>query len=486
MAESTKRNQQKPSFEDDLQRIFEYSEDGIYVVDGRGYTLMANPSFAAFCGVTEGELIGRKVTDLVEKNIFSRSAAMEAIRKKKQVTITQEYSTGKVCLVTSNPILGDDGQVQRVISNIRDVTELSSVYEELRAKEKLLSTFSEMLEERNLISGSDIIAESDSMLRAIRMARKVAASDYSALVLGESGVGKSVIVRFISRLSDRSGKPLVELNCGSIPENLIESELFGYEEGSFTGASKNGKVGLIEAADGGILFLDEIAELPLSLQPKLLLFLEDKTIMRVGSVHKKKVDVRIIAATNKNLEEMVAQGRFREDLYYRLNVIPLTIPPLRERREDIIPMAEHFMNEYNKRSGETKSMSKEVLKALYQYDWPGNIRQLKNIVERMLVLSEEDCIGVGDLPEELGRSAAPGGTSASAEEFRFPLSMPDTVGALERQLITAAMQEGGSIRKAAELLGVTYSSLFRKIRKFENEGAWELDVSITKQPKQID
>ena len=452
----------------DYKHIFDYSEDGIYVVDGRGYTLMANPSFARLCGVTEGELIGRKVSDLVSKNIFSRSAAMEAIKKRKPVTITQEYSTGKVCLVTSNPILREDGSVEKVISNIRDVTELSNVYDELRAKEKLLNEYSKMLEERNLISGSGIIAESDSMLRMIRVAKKVAASDHSALVLGESGVGKSMIVKFIARLSERSGKPLIELNCGSIPENLIESELFGYEEGSFTGARKNGKVGLIEAADGGILFLDEIAELPLTLQPKLLLFLEDKTIMRVGSVKKKKVDVRIIAATNKNLEEMVEQGRFREDLYYRLNVLPITIPPLRERREDIIPMAGHFTEDYNKRSGESKRISAAALRAFYNYDWPGNIRQLKNVVERMMVLSEHETAGLEDLPEELFAVASDSAVLINTKDFQFPLSMPDTINDLERQMILAAMEEGGSLRKAAELLGITYSSLFRRIQKMKD------------------
>ena len=479
MVESVKSKNPNNTSLDDLRHIFEYSEDGIYVVDGRGYTLMANPSFARFCGVTEGELIGRKVSDLVSKNIFSRSAAMEAIKKKETVTITQEYSTGKVCLVTSNPIIGEDGTVERVISNIRDVTELSGMYDELRAKEKLLSEYSKMLEERNLISGSGIIAESDSMLRMIRMAKKVAASDYSALVLGESGVGKSMIVRFIAQLSDRAGKPLVELNCGSIPENLIESELFGYEEGSFTGARKNGKVGLIEAADGGILFLDEIAELPMTLQPKLLLFLEDKTIMRVGSVKKKKVDVRIIAATNKNLEDLVANGQFREDLYYRLNVLPITIPPLRERPEDIIPLVNNFLADYNKRNDENIEFSPGVLRAFYNFDWPGNIRQLKNVVERMMVLSESETVDVEELPQEL-RSAAPRQMAFTDKtEFSFPLSMPDTISELEKNMILAAMEEGGSLRKAAELLGITYSSLFRRIRKFEN-----MDVSIAKQPKQ--
>src|SRR5665648_22416 len=309
----------------ELLYIFNNSEDGIYIVDANGITVRANPSFVEFAGVKAEELIGQNVRDLVTKGVFSRSAALEALEDKKVKTVVQEYSNGKIGLVTSTPIKNDKGEVIKVISNIRDITELNKLYDTISIKERLIQKYSKMIDEINLLEANGIVAESEGMLNTVKTARKVAKTDGNVMLLGDSGVGKSMIAKLIANLSERSGKTFVSINCGSIPEGLIESELFGYVEGAFTGASKGGKVGLIETADGGTLFLDEIAEIPLLLQPKLLMFLENNEVLRVGAVKPKKVDVRIIAATNKNLHDMVKQKTFRDDLYYRLNVIPITI-----------------------------------------------------------------------------------------------------------------------------------------------------------------
>ena len=453
----------------ELLHIFYHSEDGIYVVDGKGITVRANPSFGEFAGVRVEDLIGRDVRELVQKGVFSRSAAWEALEEKKVKTIVQEYANGKIGLVTSTPVKNSKGEVVKIISNIRDITELSRLYDTLSAKERLIQKYSMMIDEINLLEANGIVAESESMLNTVKAARKVAKTDGGVIILGESGVGKSMIAKLIANLSDRSGKPFVSVNCGAIPEGLMESELFGYVEGAFTGASKGGKVGLIEAADGGTLFLDEIAEMPLFLQSKLLMFLENKEVVRVGAVKPRKVNVRIITATNKNLQEMVKQGKFRDDLFYRLNVIPITIPPLRERTEDILPLVNKLLEELNERNKEHKKVSREVIDVFMEYSWPGNIRQLKNVLERMFILSGGDTLEYADLPKELLSNGKNGTQPVKPEgkKISLPISMPDEIAEMEKNMIRMALKEGGSIRKAARLLGVTPSTLFRRMNKFE-------------------
>ncbi|HML36589.1 MAG TPA: sigma 54-interacting transcriptional regulator [Bacillota bacterium] len=457
----------------ELLHIFYNSEDGIYVVDGKGITIRANPSFGKFAGVEIEGLIGRDVRELVREGVFSRSAAIEALEEKKVKTIVQEYSNGKIGLVTSTPIKNSKGEVIKIISNIRDITELSKLYDTLSAKERLIQKYSKMIDEINLMEANGIVAESEGMLNTIKAARKVARTDGGVIILGESGVGKSMIAKLIANLSDRSGKTFVSVNCGAIPEGLMESELFGYVEGAFTGASKGGKVGLIE----------EIAEIPLFLQPKLLMFLENKEVVRVGAVKPKKVNVRIITATNKNLYEMVKQGTFRDDLYYRLNVIPITIPPLRDRKEDIIPLINNLMEDLNERNGEKKTVSKEVINIFMEYSWPGNIRQLKNVLERMYILSSGEMLEYADIPKELlgnGNGVHPsGGTNIRA--VTLPLSLPDEIAEMEKEMIRKALKQAGSIRKAAKLLGLSSSSLFRRMTKFDCFEKETINVSKTEQ-----
>ena len=299
------------------------------------------------------------------------------------------------------------------------------------------------------------------MRNVVQFAERAAMNDSIVLITGESGVGKGVIAKLVHDMSSRGTKPMVSVNCGAIPENLLGSELFGYVAGAFTGASREGKMGLFEVANGGVVFLDEIGELPLNLQPKLLSFLETGELMRVGSTKVKKVDCRIIAATNRNLQEMVREGRFREDLYYRLSVIPINIPPLRERREDIIPLTIKFLKEINEKNGTNKIFSGNVLKMMEQSDWKGNVRELRNTIERYVVLSIDQEITMDDIPrEDTGNALC---TAPSAE--KLPVCLPEIIQGIEDEYIELAMKKGGSIRKAAKLLDISPTSLFRKVNR---------------------
>jgi transcriptional regulator with PAS, ATPase and Fis domain len=305
------------------------------------------------------------------------------------------------------------------------------------------------------------VANSTAMRNVVQFAERAAMNDSIVLITGESGVGKGVIAKLVHDMSSRGTKPMVSVNCGAIPENLLESELFGYVAGAFTGASREGKMGLFEVANGGVVFLDEIGELPMNLQPKLLSFLETGELMRVGSTKVKKVDCRIIAATNRNLQEMVREGRFREDLYYRLSVIPINIPPLRERREDIIPLTIKFLKEINEKNGTNKIFSGNVLKMMEQSDWKGNVRELRNTIERYVVLSIDQEITMDDIPrEDTGNALC---TAPSAE--KLPVCLPEIIQGIEDEYIELAMKKGGSIRKAAKLLDISPTSLFRKVNR---------------------
>lgn len=300
------------------------------------------------------------------------------------------------------------------------------------------------------------------MENILQLAAKIADVDSTVLILGESGVGKEVIARFIHKRSHRDKGPFVKINCGAIPETLLESELFGYETGAFTGAKRQGKPGLIEMANEGTLFLDEIGELPLNLQVKLLQVLQEHRLVRIGGIKPITVNIRVIAATNRDIENMVKKGEFREDLFYRLNVVPITIPPLRERRDDIIPLIYHFLEEYNRKYDKAKKISAEAKDILIKYNWPGNVRELENTVERLVVTVEEDVILPHHLPENL-------------KEINIPLKvvnvdgiipLKDAVEMVERQLLHKAVEQCNSTYDIAKILGVNQSTVVRKIQKY--------------------
>lgn len=438
-----------------------FTQDGMTVVDENGITIMSNKAHKEIMEIEGSDIVGKKTTELVNEGIFKESVSIRVFQSQKQEHITQELPSGRTILTTGTPIFDNDGNIKRIINNIRDVPILKELYEEQIKHKNLINTYKSALEKHNGIAHGGLVAESKNMRDVIGFAERVAINDSTVLILGESGVGKGVIARLIYNMSERRNKPMISINCGAIPEHLLESELFGYVAGAFTGANREGKIGLFEAADGGVAFLDEIGELPLNLQPKLLHFLETGELMRVGSIKSKKVDCRIIAATNRNLKEMVSKGEFREDLYYRLSVIPLKIPPLRERREDIIPLTINFLKEFNEKNKLNKTFNQEVLDVIETLDWYGNVRELRNAIERYVVLSKGEEITLADLSPEDVRM----GDKECAHIEKLPVHLTDIIHNLEDEYIAMAMKEGGSVRKAAKLLDISPSALFRKINR---------------------
>jgi DNA-binding NtrC family response regulator len=314
----------------------------------------------------------------------------------------------------------------------------------------------EALAERHRVEG--VIGDSGRMQEVLSLVRRVAPSDATVLIRGESGTGKELIARALHYASPRAVGPLVKVNCAALAESLLEAELFGHEKGAFTGAVASRK-GRFELADGGSIFLDEIGDLPHHLQVKLLRVLQEREFERVGSSRPIRVDVRLLAATHRNLEALVREGRFREDLYYRINVVTIVLPPLRERREDLLPLIEHFLSAFAGKNGKTlRGLTREAREALLRYDYPGNIRELENLIERAVVLTRDDVIGVEDLPLALEAPASESGEEAG---------LIAAVEGLERRMIREALAKAdGTQTRAAELLGISERVLRYKLRKY--------------------
>lgn len=446
----------------ELEAIFNSSFDEIYVTDGEGTTLKVNGACERLYGLKASDLVGRHVRDLERDGIFSPSVTAIALREKKRVTFLQNTKSGRRVIATANPVFDEHGKIFRVVTNSRDVTELVTLREKLVEAEELVRRYDQELQElRNEASRlPGVVFKSQSMKRIAELAKKIATVDTTVLLLGESGVGKNILAKAIHRCSGRQKGPFIEVNCGAIPEALLESELFGYESGAFTGARKEGKIGIIELANGGTLFLNEIGELPLNLQVKILQVLQDRVLVRVGGVRKVDLDLRVLAATNRDLKAMVREGEFREDLFYRLNVVSIVVPPLRERREDIPLLIQHFLEEFCRRYRLEKRISREAVEAMIRFDWPGNIRELENVVENMVVTSNRKVLIVADLPAAL-RGDGPEGQDYDAPTMNLRLEM----SRLEKDLITRALVQGGSTYKAAEILGVSQPTIVRKIRE---------------------
>ena len=443
---------------DRLKNIIESSYDGIYITDGAGKTLQVNKAYEKLTGIKREKLIGRMMSDLEKEGIISKSATLIVLKTRKTVTLEQIIKNKKKLLVTANPIWSKDGEIDMVVTNVRDITELDNLKQEVAKSKTIMKQM-----QYQMLQDDSIIAQDPKSFTMIDMANRVSRKCTTVIVTGETGTGKEVIAKYIHNHSKRKDEAFIKINCGAIPEHLIESELFGYEKGSFTGAISSGKTGIIEAADKGTLFLDEIGELPLSAQVKLLRVLQEGELRKVGSVKDIKVDVRIIAATNRDLYQMTHEGKFREDLYYRLNIVPIKLLPLRERKDDIIPLALSFLMKYNEQYEESKSFSPEVLDIFCNYEWPGNIRQLKNVVERCYVLTDGRKILKEAIPYEIKRR---NNFIEKTSEIR---NMKEAVGILEMELIEKAFNKYGNVRDAAKSLGIDASTLVRKRKKYSNQ-----------------
>jgi transcriptional regulator with PAS, ATPase and Fis domain len=368
-------------------------------------------------------------------------------------------------LVCATPVFDEQGNIYRVVTNVRDISELNLLKQKVERLEGLKDHIEFQMNQMKVKLSGKLVYANQAMENLIYQAIKIAEVDSTVLISGESGVGKELIAEIIHDNSKRKKGPFVKVNCAAIPENLLESELFGYEAGAFTGAKREGKPGLFEVANAGSLMLDEIGDLPLHLQVKLLRVLQERELIRVGSPRSIKVDVRIIAVSNKNLGELVSQGLFREDLYYRLNVIPIHVPALRDRRNDIPLLAQYFLDQFNKRYNLAKRLSPETIDRLTSYDWPGNIRQLENLIERLVVTCIEDIIQIQLTPSYLLTPAAHGNSNyAVAVNQVIPLRY--AVQPVEQLLIEKTFLMAGSCHKVAQILEVDPSTISRKAKKY--------------------
>ncbi len=447
------------------EAIINSMSDGLWVCDGQANVLLINPASARLNSIEPAQVVGRNMKALLEEGVFDRSATLEVLRTGKPVNMLQSRR-GRKLVLTGVPVRDDAGVLIRVVVNERDVTEIESLQRDLEEQEAIKERARDEMQEMRIemVESRRVIAKSPAMQQALRQAIKVSGADSTVLVLGESGVGKGLFADLIHKYSPRAGKPLVKVNCGAIPDSLVEAELFGYEKGAFTGAQLKGKAGYFELAEGGTLFLDEIAELPLSSQVKLLRFLEDHRITRVGATASREVDVRIIAATHRDLQEMVDQGLFRLDLFYRLNVIPLAIPPLRERAECILPMLRHYVEHYSATLGARRRLSRSATDTLLAYRWPGNVRELMNLCERLVVMSDTEVIDAGDLPPNI--TAVTGAGAVAPNVLDDETTLDEAIERTERLVLLRARQRHGNQTDMARALGVNQSTIARKLKRY--------------------
>ena len=459
-----------------LNAIIEHSFDGIYITDKDANTIRINHAYEEITGLKKEEVLGKNMVDLVNQKLISQSGTLSVIRTKAPITLQQRFKSGKEALITSSPIFDKNGELVMVVTNVRDLTEIYNLKEAVQEKTETLERLRLELEHiQSPVTEQELIIKDESSLSSLLLANRVAPMDTTVMLLGETGVGKEVMARYIYQHSQRAKNSFIKVNCGAIPESLIESELFGYESGAFTGASRGGKIGLFELADKGTLFLDEIGELPKDMQVKLLRALQEQEIMRTGSTKPVKIDTRIIAATNRNLEDMVKNGQFREDLYYRLTVFPISIPPLRFRKKDITPLALSFLDKLNQKYNFKKFFTQISIQLLNEYTWPGNIRELKNIVERAIIISAGDEIKPEDLhllhqPKPIvivEEKAICPSDSPAVTPAELPQDLSEALSKIEYTYLTMAYKKYGNVRDAARALKITPSTFVRKRKRYE-------------------
>lgn len=445
---------------EELNKVIQSSFDGIMETDAKGNILIVNDAYVRITGISKEELIGKNVQDLVRDGYYDRSVSLMVMEKGKAVTIEQKLKTGKKLLVTGNPVFNERGELIRIITNARDLTELEQLRQDVEQAQELSRHYQEELKKIRISQESNFVAESRQSKDIIDLIMRVSQVDTTVLIQGESGVGKEIVAQELHKQSPRCNQPFIKINCAAIPESLLESELFGYDAGAFTGANKHGKMGIFELANKGSLFLDEVGEIPLHLQVKLLRVLQDGEFTRVGGSKPIRVDVRVIAATNRDLAQMVSDGTFREDLYYRLNVIPIYVPPLRERKEEIAPLVRHFLSMFNEKYGFNKTITASALGILMEYNWPGNIRELRNVIERAVVTSANSVI------EDISFLNVEQQDKNTNIPNYAPINLKQEVEEYEKQIIRKYIDKYGSLRKAARYLGSSQTTIWRKATQY--------------------
>lgn len=452
----------------DFRKVCEHCYDPIHVADGKGTIIFINEAYTRVTGITPEQVIGRNIADIErEGKLYKGSVTERVLQRRSQVNdIAHIHGKNIDVLVTGIPVFGDNGEIELVMTNTRDISGLKAMEQELQSlTEERKKAEEELAYLRRRQMGDRRATHNSNAMRMVEeLINTVAGTDVTVLITGESGTGKELAANEIYEKSPRAGKPFIKVNCAAIPAELLESELFGYEEGAFTGARKAGKAGLFELANTGVILLDEVGDMPMALQTKLLRVIQQRELMRIGGSTPIKLDIRIIASTNKDLRQAVREGKFREDLYYRLNVVPLELKPLRERKEDIPRLVETFCGEFNKKYGKKASVEPDGIELLLAYSWPGNIRELENLIERLVVTSMDTAI----TRAQIYRALSPTGMQLQ-DEAGHRATLKEQVAVFEQEIIRAAVDREGSLRRAAVVLGVDHSTLVKKCKRYGME-----------------
>ncbi|MCM8711219.1 sigma 54-interacting transcriptional regulator [Clostridium sp. SYSU_GA19001] len=477
--------------------VFEAADamsDGVYLSDENGFVIAANSRYSEVTGISADEIIGKnmqtilnekylkgeyvtlKAGHLIEGDIMEVQNEIEpyivekpvaicsmVLQQKKEVSVMGTLiakGKKKVVLFIGKPYFDEQGKIKYVLVLMRETTELIKLKDKLEEAEKKSREYLNELINLKSSQREDKLIGKDYSIEKIRQTISyVAKTDATVLITGETGVGKEVVAREIYKNSLRKNGPYIKVNCAAIPESLLESELFGYEKGAFTGAMKKEKLGYFEMANGGTILLDEIGEMPVKLQSKLLRVLQEREITRIGGTKTISLDIRVIASTNQDLEQQIKNGRFREDLYYRLNVIPIKIPPLRERKADIALLAYNFLEKFTERYNKSKEFEASAIEILSCYQWPGNVRELENAIERLVIIGDERFITDKDVINVLGKDKF-SYIAADNEET----TLKEAVNKLEKTIIEKALKKYKSSHKAAKVLGITQTTVLRKAK----------------------
>ncbi|HOV79944.1 MAG TPA: sigma 54-interacting transcriptional regulator [Bacillota bacterium] len=428
---------------------------GLYYTNGQAYTLGVNSTYEYLTGLHGDELVGRNMGELVDKQYFDRSVSLMVIKEGRSIVIPQHVlKTGHKVMVTGNPVFDEAGKIILVVTTVKPLQR------DKTGKPTQPTPCNHLVE---LPEIGTVVVESEAMKQVVNRAIRAANSDATVLIQGDSGVGKEVVARIIHEYSPRKRKPFVVISAAAIPKELFEAEMFGYRPGAFTGARREGQPGLAKSAEGGTLFLDEISEVPLSSQVKLLRLIQNKELYPLGSGQPEKVNVRIVAASNQDLARLVREGRFRKDLFYRLNVIPLHIPPLAKRKDDIIPLSSHFFNLYLDRYKMKKHLTPEAREELLAYPWPGNVRELQSLVERLVLLSPGERVTDQMVARELEGDEQPTGAPFS---HNINGNLERAVEEFEKELIRQALKNFKTHEEVSRALGIHRSTLARKLKKY--------------------
>ena len=444
----------------------EASSDGILISDDKGNITYVNNAYEKITGLKKEQMIGKNLRILLQEKMFNMAASLVVLEDGKPVSIMHKYITGKNALTTASPIYNEEGKIIGVFNNTRNISDLARLRNELLATNNLILQYSTETQSllQQQMQGEGFIFKSKIMMQMLELASKAASFDSTVLIYGESGTGKELLAKFIHQQSPRSDGHFIKVNCAAIPNELFESELFGYEPGSFTGANRQGKPGLLELANQGTILLDEVSELSLAAQSKLLRAIQEREVFRVGASEVTEINVRIIGATNKELSKEVELGNFREDLFFRLNIVPINIPALRERKEDTPTLISYFLDKLNEFYKKDVIIAPAVMGIMTDYSWPGNVRELQNLIEYLFVVNANDEIGIEQLPTKLLADHILAEYNKkdekSAEKLNYLLEH------FEKDIIVSTLKNYPSIRKAASDLGINPSTLSRKIKKY--------------------